>query len=184
MKKTKKPQLKICFAASSGGHYEQLMMLKPLMNKYRSFIVTEKTPYSKPVDGVDTWYLLQVNRREADFPLKLIANAAKAIRILHREKPDVIVTTGVLAVVPLCLLQKLRGGYRIVREGQRPDGDRKISLSLCGPLLCAVAFHACVLSEGKIRWRDLLIFRILRIERRHFRGEGCRKLLIPETDCI
>ena len=116
MKKTKKPQLKICFAASSGGHYEQLMMLKPLMNKYRSFIVTEKTPYSKQVDGVDTWYLLQVNRREADFPLKLIANAAKAIRILHREKPDVIVTTGVLAVVPLCLLQKLRGGRLVYIE--------------------------------------------------------------------
>lgn len=24
-------KVKICFAASSGGHYEQLMMLKPLM---------------------------------------------------------------------------------------------------------------------------------------------------------
>lgn len=35
-------KLKICFAASSGGHYEQLMMLKPLMNKYDSFILTEK----------------------------------------------------------------------------------------------------------------------------------------------
>ena len=38
-------KLKICFAASSGGHYEQLMMLKPLMNKYDSFILTEKTLY-------------------------------------------------------------------------------------------------------------------------------------------
>ena len=30
----KKKNVKICFAASSGGHYEQLMMLKPLMEKY------------------------------------------------------------------------------------------------------------------------------------------------------
>ena len=37
---------KICFAASSGGHYEQLMMLKPLMEKYDSFVITEKTDYS------------------------------------------------------------------------------------------------------------------------------------------
>lgn len=29
-----KKKIKICFAASSGGHYEQLMMLKPLMKKY------------------------------------------------------------------------------------------------------------------------------------------------------
>lgn len=116
MTKKKKAQLKICFAASSGGHYEQLMMLEPLMRKYDSFVVTEKTRYSKPLSGTDTWYLLQVNRREADFPLKLIANAVKAICVLHREKPDVVVTTGVLAVVPLCLLQKLRGGKLIYIE--------------------------------------------------------------------
>ena len=36
---------KICFAASSGGHFEQLMMLKPLMEKYESIIVTEHTGY-------------------------------------------------------------------------------------------------------------------------------------------
>lgn len=37
--------IKICFAASSGGHFEQLLMLKPLMKKYDSFILTEKTLY-------------------------------------------------------------------------------------------------------------------------------------------
>ena len=41
--KNKDKKLKICFAASSGGHYEQLMMLKPLMEKYDSFVLTEKT---------------------------------------------------------------------------------------------------------------------------------------------
>ena len=40
-------KLKICFAASTGGHFEQLMMLKPLMKKYDSFILTEKTICSK-----------------------------------------------------------------------------------------------------------------------------------------
>lgn len=108
--------LKICFAASSGGHYEQLMMLMPLMKKYHSFIVTEKTPYSKPVDGVDTWYLLQVNRKEHLWFFRLLNNAARSVRILFREKPDVVVTTGVLAVVPLCLLQKLRGGKLVYIE--------------------------------------------------------------------
>lgn len=41
-----KKKIKICFAASSGGHYEQLMMLKPLMEKYDSFVITEKTDYN------------------------------------------------------------------------------------------------------------------------------------------
>ena len=42
-----KKKIKICFAASSGGHYEQLMMLKPLMKKYDSFVITEKTDYAR-----------------------------------------------------------------------------------------------------------------------------------------
>ena len=42
---------KICFAASSGGHFEQISMLKPLMEKYDSFLVTEKTDYSFEIDN-------------------------------------------------------------------------------------------------------------------------------------
>ena len=59
-----KKNIKICFAASSGGHFEQLMMLNPLMDKYESFIVTEKTNYAIKINGIKTYYLLQVNRKE------------------------------------------------------------------------------------------------------------------------
>ena len=44
MKKTK-----ICFAASSGGHFEQISMLRPLMSKYESFVVTEHTEYKATI---------------------------------------------------------------------------------------------------------------------------------------
>ena len=37
--------IKVCFAASSGGHLEQLLALKPLMERYDSFILTERTAY-------------------------------------------------------------------------------------------------------------------------------------------
>ena len=40
-----KMRKKLCFAASSGGHFEQITMLAPLMKKYESFIVTERTQY-------------------------------------------------------------------------------------------------------------------------------------------
>ena len=42
---------KLCFAASSGGHFEQLSMLKPLMEKYDSFVVTEQTDYKAFIKG-------------------------------------------------------------------------------------------------------------------------------------
>ena len=108
--------VKICFAASSGGHYEQLLMLKPLMEKYASFVVTERTPYNTAVDGQKMYYLYQVNRKEKSFVLRMMGNIFKSIGIMVKERPDVVVTTGVLAVIPLCFLIKMTGGKLIYIE--------------------------------------------------------------------
>ncbi|WP_270337803.1 PssD/Cps14F family polysaccharide biosynthesis glycosyltransferase [Streptococcus infantarius] len=98
---------KVCFAASSGGHYEQLLMLKPLMEEYDSFILTEKTKYSTEVKNVKSYYLLQVNRKEKLFILKMIWNALKSVFFFIKEKPDVVITTGVLSTIPMCLIAKI-----------------------------------------------------------------------------
>lgn len=98
---------KICFAASSGGHYEQLMMLEPLMKKYNSFIVTEKTKYKVSIGDNKVYYLLQVNRKEILFLIAFITNFVKSFYIFVKEKPDAIICTGVLATIPLCILCKL-----------------------------------------------------------------------------
>lgn len=34
-------------------------------------------------------------------------NTFKSMRLFFKEKPDVVITTGVLAVVPLCLIAKV-----------------------------------------------------------------------------
>ena len=60
----KKRKLRVCFAASSGGHLLELMMLGPLMDQYDSFLVTEKTAYRVALKGMRCHGLLQVNRRE------------------------------------------------------------------------------------------------------------------------
>lgn len=106
MKKTEK-ELKICFAASSGGHYEQLLMLKPLMDKYNSFILTEKTKYSVENSEKKTYYLKQVNRIERLCLFKMMANFIISLYIFIKERPDAIVCTGVLATIPMCLITKL-----------------------------------------------------------------------------
>ena len=43
---------KVCFAASSGGHLEELLTLRPLMDRYDSFLVTEKTAYRAVPEGM------------------------------------------------------------------------------------------------------------------------------------
>lgn len=103
MKKIKK----ICFIASSGGHFEQLMMLKPLMKKYNSFIVTEKTNYSVNNDDLHFYYLQQVNRSEKKFILYMILNSIKTMGIFMKEKPDLVISTGALVTIPMCSLAKL-----------------------------------------------------------------------------
>lgn len=107
---------KICFAASSGGHYEQLMMLKPLMQQYDSFILTEKTSYEAKLKDEKTYYVGQVNRKEKLIVLKLVINAIHCLGIFIKERPDVIVCTGVLAMLPMCLLMKLFGKKLIYIE--------------------------------------------------------------------
>lgn len=103
----KKEPKKICFAASSGGHLEQILMLKPLMDKYDSFLVTEKTAYKSDIKGIRMYYMHQVNRKELTFPLEMLANIVRSIAIILREKPDVVISTGVLAMIPICLMAKV-----------------------------------------------------------------------------
>ena len=102
-----KENVKLCFAGSSGGHYEQIMMLKPLMEKYDSFIITEKTHYNVNVKDHKIYFLHQVNRREFMVGFKMIANACRSLSIFLKEKPDVVICTGALAMIPMCLIAKM-----------------------------------------------------------------------------
>ncbi len=102
-------KIKLCFAASSGGHFEQILMLRPLMERYDSFLVTEKTPYGAGPEGIRCHYLLQVNRREWSCIPRLVVNGVRSLRIYLAERPDIVISTGALGTVPLCLLCKLMG---------------------------------------------------------------------------
>jgi UDP-N-acetylglucosamine:LPS N-acetylglucosamine transferase len=107
---------KICFAASSGGHYEQLLMLKSLMDKYDSFVITEETSYKAKVKGKKMYYMKQVNRKEKAVIPHMIANIFSSLKIYRKEKPDVVICTGVLAMIPICLIAKLCGKKLIYIE--------------------------------------------------------------------
>ena len=100
MKENKK---KICLISSSGGHFEQLLMLRKLSEEFEIFIVTEKTKYNKK-DKKINHYLLQVNRKEPLFIIKMIVNLIKSLYIYAIEKPDVIISTGVLATIPMLFI--------------------------------------------------------------------------------
>ena len=141
-----KKNLKIVFASSSGGHLEQLMMLKPLMQKYDSFLVTEATDYSAGKQPVRTVFLQQINRREKTFLWHLIVNTWRSLRIFIKERPDVMITTGVLAIIPLALIMKLFGRKLIYIE----SFAKVHSKNLTGNLLYKFA------DQFYVQWESML----------------------------
>lgn len=98
-------RLKICMISSSGGHFEELAMLRPLAEKHDLFWVSEKTDYLSEAD----YYLLQTDSKEALMIPKMLANCWKTLGFWYRERPQAVITTGTLVALPACLLAKLLG---------------------------------------------------------------------------
>lgn len=103
MSKTQNKRKKVCLISSSGGHYEQLSMLKPLGNKYDIFWVSEKTDYKSTAD----YHLPQTGSNDPWVLFKLIKMGFGTLRIWWKERPDAVITTGTLVAIPMCLLAKL-----------------------------------------------------------------------------
>jgi UDP-N-acetylglucosamine:LPS N-acetylglucosamine transferase len=129
-----KKKLKICFSSSSGGHFEQLIMLKPLMEKYESYIVTEKLGYALKINECPIHYVLQINRTDKLFYLKFFINIIISFGIIVASRPDVIISTGALATVPMMFWTKLFGGKVVYIESfakiDNPTVSGKIAYKL------------------------------------------------------
>ena len=98
---------KICFAASSGGHLEEISRLGELAKNHDSFLVTERGDFQETKICDKVIHVSQINRKELLFPLKFIGLTIHSFLILWKEKPDCIVSTGALATFPICVWGKL-----------------------------------------------------------------------------
>lgn len=104
-KEKKVKRKKICLISSSGGHYEQLRMLKVLGEKYDIFWVTEKTDY----EGNADYYLSQTGLNDGWMFFRMIGNAFKTLRFFIKERPKAIITTGTMIALPACFFGRLFG---------------------------------------------------------------------------
>lgn len=99
----KNDEVRICLVSSSGGHWEQLRKLQPLIDKYGGFYVTEKTPFV----GDEPYLMTQTDLKDKLMPLKMLVNGARAVRIWAKERPDIVVTTGTMVAYPFYVLAVL-----------------------------------------------------------------------------
>ena len=116
MKKNKKDlnDMKICLVGSSGGHLTHLHMLKPIWKNSERFWVT--------FDKIDANSILKDEKvYHCYFPtnrniINLIRNTFLAIKVLWKEKPNLIISSGAAAAVPFFYLGKLRGAKTVYIE--------------------------------------------------------------------
>lgn len=97
-KHNRKPCL--CLVSSSGGHWEQLQKLRPLIDKYDGFLVTEKTQFPENAK----YFMIQTDLKDKLMFGKMLLNGLKAIGIWIKERPDFVITTGTMVAYPFYLL--------------------------------------------------------------------------------
>lgn len=91
---------RLCLVSSSGGHWEQLKKLQPLIDKYNGFFVTEKTQFNE-----NAKYLMkQTDLKDKWMPIKMLYNSIYSLFIWIKERPDFIITTGTMVAYPFYLL--------------------------------------------------------------------------------
>lgn len=89
--------------SSSGGHFEQLKMLKPLSEKYNCFFVTEKTQINDKAD----FYVVQTGHKDPYVLLKMMWMLFQVIYIFLHTKPDYIISTGSICSIPIAIIAKV-----------------------------------------------------------------------------
>lgn len=142
----KKRTEKICFAASSGGHLEEIYRLAEIKKEKEAFLLTEKSGFGESDFCEKKYYVSQINRREKLFILKFIYLFIKSFIILIKENPYCIITTGALAACPICILGKMMGTKIVYIE----SFARTESPSLTGRLMYKIADLFIV------QWEDML----------------------------
>ena len=109
-----KKDIKICLVGSSGGHLTHLYMLKPTWkNKKRFWVTFDKIDANSILKNEKVYHCYFPTNRNI---LNLIRNSFLAIKVLHKEKPDLIISSGAAVAVPFFWLGKLRGAKTIYIE--------------------------------------------------------------------
>jgi hypothetical protein len=99
--------VKVLLVASSGGHLMHLWWLEPWWREHERTWVTFDTADAAGRLGGEAvyWAVHPTNRR----PDNVLRNLRRAARILRRERPDVVVSSGAGVALPFLAVAKVLG---------------------------------------------------------------------------
>lgn len=158
--------MRVCLAASGGGHIRQLLDLEPTWSEHDYFFVSEDTALSRsigekhPVRFVPHFALGQAR---LGAPGRMVVGALRnffqSARIMLAERPDVLITTGAGAVFFTVVWARLLGAKIVVIE----SFARFHAPSVFGRMAAPFAHRKVVQSQALASyWPDAAVFDPLR----------------------
>lgn len=103
--KNKNQKMKICLAASAGGHLTQLLKPSESWQGYETFCVTTSDVVREKLQKYGKAYTVGECNRE--HPLRVILVLMRCINVILHERPDVVISSGAAVGCILCFLGKL-----------------------------------------------------------------------------
>ena len=136
-------KLRICLAASAGGHLSQLLKLAEAWKDYETFCVTTTVVVEEKLQKYGKVYTVGECNRE--HPLRVILVLMRCMSIILQERPDVVISTGAAAGCMTCFLAKLIG-TKVVWIDSITNVER---ISLSGRMV------RCIADLFLVQWPEL-----------------------------
>lgn len=131
--------MRLLLVCSSGGHFKGLHQLQAFWKRHqRSWVTFDSATTRAGLEGEPvTWAHSPTNRNLPN----LIRNALLSWRLLRRQKPDVILSTGAGVAVPFLILGKLLGCRTVFVESITRIETLSLSARLALPFLDVLYVH-------------------------------------------
>jgi len=137
--------VKVALVASAGGHLSELLVMERAWRGHEHFFVTSGEMVARELGdryGTRVYVLGEANRKN---PLRLVRMLVRCCRIVLKERPDVVLSTGAAVGCLLCTVGKLARA-RVVWVDSIANVDRP---SLSGRLV------RCFADLFIVQWPDL-----------------------------
>lgn len=160
-------RVKLCLAASGGGHVRQLLDLEPIWATQDHVFITEDTPLGRSIAQSHRTHFVEhvaLGQARLGHPFKMVGAALKnfgqSLRAIVKERPDMVISTGAGAVFFACLIARLSGARLILIDSFARFQDPSAFARIARPF----AHDVIVQSPGlKAHWPDALLFDPLRV---------------------
>lgn len=142
--------MKICIVSSVGGHLEEMNKLLPIISKYDYFYITFKgIGYTKDLPS-KVYLVTNPDLRNPKLGVRAFTeNLFQILKILKKERPNVVITSGASIAFSVCYLAKFLFKSKIIFVETASRFNRP---SLIGRVLYPIADLFLVQWKGVLKY--------------------------------